>query len=177
VLDGSKALKKAVSRRFGDEVLIQRCRVHKERNIRKYLSKRYHKLLAMKLKMAWGISGYEEALEELRKVRDWLASINQAAAKGLEEGFEQTLTVTRLGLPDELRRLFGSTNPIESCFSRADDLCGNVKRWRNANMAWRWGGTVLQEAEKRFRRVRGYRQVPILVEALSKTVDSKEAVA
>jgi len=80
-------------------------------------------------------------------------------------------------LPDELRRLFGSTNLIESCFSRADDLCGNVKRWRDANMAWRWGGTALLEAEKRFRRVGGYRQMPVPVAALSKVVDSKEAVA
>lgn len=119
----------------------------------------------------------DAAYKELQKVHDWLASINQAAARSLEEGFEQTLTVNKLGLPAELRQLFGSTNMIESCFSRADDLCRNVKRWRNANMAWRWGGTVLLEAERRFHRIRGYRQMPLLVTVLSSTVDRKEVVA
>ena len=114
VLDGSKALAKAVTERFGSGVLIQRCRVHKERNIQKYLPKKYHKLLSMKLQAAWGMSRYEEAYKELQKVHDWLASINEAAARSLDEGFAQTLTVNKLGLPQELRRLFGSTNMIES---------------------------------------------------------------
>ena len=70
-----------------------------------------------------------------------------------------------------------STNLIESCFSRADDLCGNVKRWRNANIAWRWAGTVLLEAEKRFHRIKGYRQMPMLAEALPRAIDSQEAIA
>jgi transposase-like protein len=170
ILDGAKALKKAVTERFGSEVLIQRCRLHKERNIQKYLPKKYHKLLSMKLWAAWSMTKYEEAYKELQKVHDWLVSINQAAARSLDEGFEQTLTVSKLGLPGELRRLFGSTNMIESCFSRADDLCRNVKRWRNANMAWRWAGTVLLEAERRFHRIKGYRQMPLVIEALSVTV-------
>jgi transposase-like protein len=177
VLDGSKALGKAVTDRFGGGVLIQRCRVHKERNIRKYLPKKYHKLLSMKIQTAWGMSRYEEAYKELQKVHDWLASINEAAARSLDEGFDQTLTVNKLGLSSELRRLFGSTNMIESCLSRVDDLCGNVKRWRNANMAWRWAGTVLLEAEKSFHRVMSYRQMPILIESLCKAVDRREAAA
>jgi len=177
ILDGAKALKKAVTERFGADVLIQRCRLHKERNIQKYLPKQYHKLLSMKLWTAWEMTRYDEAYKELQKVHDWLASINQAAARSLDEGFDQTLTVNKLGLPAELRRLLGSTNMIESCFSRADDLCRNVKRWRNANMAWRWGGTVLLEAERRFHRVRGYRQMPLLLTALSSAVDRKEGVA
>lgn len=177
VLDGSKALAKAVTERFGSGVLIQRCRVHKERNIQKYLPKKYHKLLSMKLQAAWGMSRYEEAYKELQKVHDWLASINEAAARSLDEGFAQTLTVNKLGLPEELRRLFGSTNMIESCLSRADDLCRNVKRWRNANMAWRWAGTMLLEAERGFHRIKGHGQTATLIEALSRAIDSKEAVA
>jgi hypothetical protein len=82
-----------------------------------------------------------------------------------------------LALPGELRRLFSSTNMIESCFSRADDLCRNVKRWRDANMAWRWAGTVLLEADRGFHRIKGYRQIPLLTEALSKSIDRKQAVA
>jgi len=102
----------------------------------------------MKLRAAWGMTKYEEAYKELQKVHDWLASVNQATARRLDEGFDQTLTVNKLGLLAELRRLLESTNMIESCFSRADDLCRNVKRWRDANRAWRWGGTVLLEAER-----------------------------
>jgi len=177
ILDGSKALAKAVKDRFGRQVLIQRCRLHKERNIQKYLPKKYHKLLAMKLRAAWGMTDYQEAKKELYKVHDWLASINQAAARSLDEGFEETLTVNRLGLSEQLRRLLSSTNIIESCFSLADDLCHNVKRWRDANMAWRWAGTVLLEAEKRFHRIKGYRDLPLLIKALQELVDHQEAVA
>jgi transposase-like protein len=177
ILDGSKALAKAVKERFGRQVLIQRCRLHKERNIQKYLPKKYHKLLAMKLRSAWGMTDYQEAKKELYKVHDWLASINQAAARSLDEGFEESLTVNRLGLSEQLRRLFSSTNIIESCFSLADDLCHNVKRWHDGNMAWRWAGTVLLEAEKRFHRIKGYRDLPLLVEKLKEGVDQKEAVA
>ena len=177
ILDGSKALKKAVKARFGQQVLIQRCCLHKERNIQKYLPKKYHKLLAMKLRLAWGMTDYEEAKKQLYKVHDWLASVNQAAARSLEEGFEETLTVNRLGLPEQLRRLFSSTNIIESCFSLADDLCRNVKHWRDANMAWRWAGTVLLEAEKRFHHIKGYRDLPLLLEKLKESVDHQEAVA
>jgi putative transposase len=177
VLDGAKALKKAVTARFGSKCLIQRCRVHKKRNLRKYLPKKYHAMLSMKLQMAWGMTEYDKAYKELRKVHDWLVSINQAAAESLDEGFEETLTINRLGLPPHLRRLFASTNLIESCFSRAGDLCRNVKRWRDGNMARRWAGSVLLEAEARFHRIQGYGQLPLLINALSQTLDKKEAVA
>ena len=177
ILDGSKALAKAVKDHFGKQVLIQRCRIHKERNIQKYLPKKYHKLLMMKLRAAWDMTDYDEAKKELYKVHDWLASINQAAARSLEEGFDQSLTVNKLCLSEPLRRRFDNTNIIESCFSLADDLCRNVKRWRDANMAWRWAGTVLLEVEKRFHRVRGYRDLPLLIEKLQEAVDCEEAVA
>ena len=177
ILDGAKALKNAVVSRFGTQTLIQRCRVHKHRNIRKYLPQKYHGMLTLKLRMAWGMTEYAKALQELRKVHDWLASINQAAAASLEEGMEETLTVNRLGLPPQLRRLFSSTNMIESCFSRAGDLCRRVTRWRDGNMAQRWAGTVLLEAESRFRRIQAYGQLPVLINALNKTLDQQEAVA
>jgi transposase-like protein len=166
-----------VVQRFGAKAWIQRCRVHKKRNIKKYLPKKYHGMLSMKLGMAWEMTDYEQARQELRKVQDWLASINQAAARSLEEGFEETLTINRLQLPPKLRRLLATTNIIESCFSLTGDLCRNVKRWRDANMAWRWAGTILREAEKRFHRVQGYRELPLLLNALAKAIDSKEAVA
>lgn len=177
VLDGAKALKKAVVRRFGSKALIQRCRVHKKRNLQKYLPKKYHGMLSLKLKMAWGMTEYDQALKELRKVHDWLASINQAAAASLEEGLEETLTINRLGLPPQLRRIFSSTNLIESCFSRAGDLCRGVKRWRDGNMACRWAASVLLDAQSRFRRIQAYRQLPLLINAMATFLDRQEAAA
>lgn len=88
----------------------------------------------MKLKAAWGMIDYVEAKRQLQKVHDWLATINLAAAESLEEGFEETLTANRLNFPASLHRVFCHTNLIESSFSLADDLCRNVRRWRNANM-------------------------------------------
>lgn len=82
VLDGAKALKKAVASRLGSRALIQRCRVHKKRNLQKYLPKKYHGMLSLKLKMAWGMTEYDKGLKELRKGHDWLAEINQEAAAG-----------------------------------------------------------------------------------------------
>ena len=177
ILDGSKALKKAVTCRFGKQALIQRCRVHKENNIKSHLSPEHHKLLSMKLKAAWGETDYPKARRELQKVHDWLATINIAAARSLEEGFEDTLTVNKLKLPADLHRIFCCTNIIESAFSLTSDLCRNVKRWRNANMAWRWAGTVLLEAQKRFHRVRGFREMPLLLKTLEKTVATDQNVA
>jgi putative transposase len=163
--------------RFGSNGLIQRCRVHKKRNIQKYLPKKYHGLLSMKLRLAWGMTEYDKALKELRKVHDWLASINQAAAESLEEGLEETLTINRLGLPAQLRRIFSSTNLIESCLSRAGDLCRGVKRWRNDTMARRWAASVLIEAQSRFRRIQAYSQLPQLINTMATLLDRQEAAA
>jgi len=177
VIDGSKALKKAITDRFGTSALIQRCRIHKQRNIRSYLPKKHHRLLAMKLKAAFSMTDHAEALKELRKVHDWLVSISDAAAGSLDEGFEELLTVNKLKLPVSLRKLLGSTNMIESCYSVAGDLCRNVKRWRGEGMARRWAGAVLLETERRFYRVRGHREMPMLAVILKRIVDTKEAVA
>ena len=131
VLDGSKALSKAVKKRFGKRAIIQRCRIHKERNVLGHLPKEYHKIVRMKLHTAWNMTDYKEAKKQLQKVHDYLATINIAAAHSLEEGFEQLLTVNRLALPESLRKILYSTNIIESCFSVTRNLCHNVKRWRN----------------------------------------------
>jgi putative transposase len=177
VIDGSKALNKAITDRFGALAVIQRCRIHKERNIQSYLPKKYHRLLAMKLRAAFGMTDYDEALKELRKVHDWLASISDAAANSLDEGFEELLTVHKLKLSATHRKLLGSTNMIESCLSMVGDRCRNVKHWRNGNMALRWAAAVLLDAQKRFYRMRGHAELPMLVEALRTNVDIKEAVA
>jgi transposase-like protein len=177
VLDGSKALAKAVGQRFGRQAVIQRCQVHKERNILEHLPANYHQVVRLKLRAAWGMSDYAKAKAALREVLSYLRQLNPAAARSLEEAFEETLTVHRLGLPTLLRESLRSTNIIESCFSCTRDLCRNVKRWRSISMAWRWAGTMLLEVEKRFHRVKGYRSMSVLIAALQKDVDTEEAVA
>ncbi len=94
----------------------------------------------------------------------------------MTEGFEETLTVHLLGIPESLRLVFRSTNIIESIFARTRELCRNVKQWRSSEMALRWGSTMLLYAEKKFRRIRGHDQVPNLIASLNE-VDRKEAVA
>jgi putative transposase len=177
VIDGSKVLRKAITDRFGTSALIQRCRIHKQENICKYLPKKYHRMLAMKIKAAFGMTDYGEALKELTKVRDWLMGISDAAASSLEEGFEELLRVNKLKLPALLKKLFGSTNMIESCYSVVGELSRNVKRWRGESMAMRWAGAMLLETQKRFYRIRGYREMPILTVALNRIVDNKDVVA
>jgi len=166
VLDGAKALYKGVREVFGERALIQRCRVHKLRNVLEHLPLEKRQLAAWRLRGAWAKATPEEALRELRACVKWLDTISPNAARSLEEGMEETLTVTRLSLHESLVRTFSSTNLIESCFARTESWTGRVKRWRNAKMVMRWGAAALLFAEKGFRRVRGYDHMNQLLEAL-----------
>lgn len=166
VLDGAKALYKGVREIFGERALIQRCRVHKLRNVLDQLPLEKRPQAVWRLRGAWAKATPEEALKELRACVRWLDTISPNAARSLEEGLEETLTVTRLGLPESLVRTFSSTNLIESCFARTESWTGRVKRWRNAKMVLRWGAAALLFAEKGFRRVRGHDHMNQLIEAL-----------
>jgi transposase-like protein len=177
VLDGSKALKKAVLKTFEVNAVIQRCILHKERNILDHLPKQYHRVVRMKLRVAWGMRDYAEAKAELKKAVAYLEDLSASAAESLLEAFEETLTLHRLAIPDRLRISLSTTNCIESSFSSTRGFCENVRNWKNENMASRWAGTMLLEVEKRFRRIRGYRQMAVLAVALGRQVDVKEAIA
>jgi transposase-like protein len=166
VVDGAKALYKGVRDVFGERALIQRCRVHKLRNVVEHLPVEKRAQAVWRLRAAWAKSTPEEALKELRACVKWLDTISPSAARSLEEGLEETLTVTRLGLHESLVRTFSSTNLIESCFARTQSWTGRVKRWRGARMVLRWGAAALLFAEKGFRRVRGYDHLLQLLEAL-----------
>jgi transposase-like protein len=166
VIDGSKALAKAVRATFGDQAVIQRCQVHKERNVLEQLPPEHHGRMRQRLRAAWNLKNYAEAEAALQKVVLDLEALSPAAANSLREGLAETLTVHRLGVPEKLRRTLRSTNPIESCFSATRKHCRNVKRWRSQEMAQRWVGTMLLEVERGFRRVRGHREMPLLVAAL-----------
>jgi transposase-like protein len=166
VVDGSKALYKGVREVFGQRALIQRCRVHKLRNVLEHLPLEKRAQAAWRLRGAWAKSTPEEALKELRGRVKWLDSISPSAARSLEEGLEETLTVTHMGLPESLVRTFSSTNLIESCFARTQSWTSRVKHWRGAKMVLRWGAAALLFAEKGFRRVRGYDHLSQLIQAL-----------
>ena len=177
VLDGSKGLHKAVRQVFGKEVEVQRCQAHKQRNVLGHLPKENHRTVRMRLRTAWNMKDYEDAKSELLRLVRYLKDLNPSAARSLEEGLEETLTLHRLDAPDSLRRSLRTTNIIENCFSKMRHLCRNVKRWRPGDMAERWAGTMLVEAQKKFRRLRGYRSMPKLLVALGRVVETKKALA
>lgn len=178
VIDGAKALRKAVRDLFGERALVQRCRIHKRRNVLEHLSKEKQRQAAWRLKAAWAETDPIKAEAALRKIVKWLEAISPGAARSLEEGLAETLTVTRLGLHEDLIKTFASTNLIESCFSRTEELTRRVKRWRGGEMFLRWTGAALLFAEKGFRKVRGYRHLHQLTTSLkNQSFDSGQVAA
>ena len=172
VLDGAKALHAAVIRVWGKFAVIQRCQVHKRRNVEAHLSDQHHEELAERLSAAYHETNATQALTLLRATVKWLRRISPAAAASLEEGLEETLTVVRLGVPELLRKTLATTNPIESAFSVAESVTRRVKRWRDGDMRERWCVAGLLDAERRFNRVKGHKYLPQLFAALDRLVAS-----
>jgi len=166
VLDGAKALHAAVKRVWGDNAVIQRCQVHKRRNIKAHLSEKHHAELDRRLSTAYQETGYEVAQRSLEGTVQWLARISPDAAASLREGLEETLTVVRLGVAGALRRTLATTNPIESALSVTRRVTARVTRWRDGDMRQRWCVAGLLRAESKFRRIKGHRALPILIKAL-----------
>lgn len=166
IIDGAKALAKGVKDVFGSRALIQRCRVHKLRNVVEHLPINKRAQAAWRLRAAWAKSNPEAALKELLACVTWLEKLSPGAARSLEEGLEETLTVSRLALPLPLIRSFNSTNLIESCFARTEEWTKRVKHWHDANMVMRWGAAALLFAEKGFYRIRGAENLGKLIHAL-----------
>ncbi len=168
VIDGSKALRAALRTVLGQLAQVQRCQVHKKRNVLEHLPEEARTWVNRKLDQAWKEMDYAQARAALNSLARTLETKHPGAAASLREGLEETLTVLRLGLPEQLRKTLRSTNPIESAFDKVRMHCLNVKRWRNGQQVLRWSAAGLLEAEKRFRRIKGYRQLPMLAQALSK---------
>lgn len=166
VLDGSKALRKAVRQTLGDRSPVQRCHLHKRRNVKELLPAEFQRSADQRMRTAYAMKDFDQAKAQLDKMVEWLEGINPSAAASLREGLEETLTLHRLGLPDSLRKSFQSTNLIESALSVASDVAGRVKRWRAGDMRLRWLAAGLLAAEKQFRRVRGHKLMPKLLAAL-----------
>lgn len=164
VLDAAKALHQAVREVFGPRAIIQRCRGHQLRNVLEQLPLEKRPQAAWRWRGAWAKGTPEEARKELRACVKGLDTISPNAARSLEEGREETLTLTRLGLQESRVRTFSSTNL--GCFARTESWTSRVKRWRNAKMLMRWAAAALRFAEKGFRRVRGCDHMNQLIEAL-----------
>jgi len=167
VMDGSKALRAGVERVFGEQAEVQRCQIHKRRNVKEYLPENCQKDYDRRMRNAYAMNNYADAKEALEKIFRQLERINPSAARSLEEGLEETLTVHRLGIGAVLRRKLATTNPIESCLSTVQRVARNVKRWREGDQPLRWTATGLLEAEKKFRRIKGYQEILLLKERLN----------
>src|SRR5438105_3040034 len=166
IIDGSKALSRAIRRSFGRETAIQRCQIHKARNIMERLPKGLHASVRRVLRQAWELDDADKAEKLLRNLAQRLERDWSGVAGSILEGIDEILTVTRLGLPKELRRSLACTNIIENVMGTVRRVCRNVKRWRSAAMAMRWTAAALQEAAKGFRRLKAYKQLPALRAAL-----------
>lgn len=161
-----KGLLKAIRNVFSGRVLIQRCQWHKRENIVSYLPKGLQEEFRRKLSQAYHIADYNEAKKEFEKIKKELSIINQSAAASLEEGFEETLTLQRLGLFEKLGESFKTTNVIESINSRIAQYTDKVDYWKNSNQKLRWTASALLDIEPRLRRVKGMDALPELRRAI-----------
>jgi putative transposase len=176
VLDGGKALHAAVKKYAGESAPIQRCQVHKRRNVLDHLTDEQKPLVAKKLNAAYALEDYAAAKQALNTLHCELMDLNPSAARSLGEGLEETLTVHRLHVPPQLRKTLASTNVIESAFAIVERVCANVKRWHAGDQRERWVGSGLLIAEKQFRRIQGHKQIPVLLRELEGLVPSKSEV-
>ena len=177
ILDGGKALHAAVKRHAGEAAFIQRCQVHKKRNVIDHLPEDHKADVKRKLQNAYAMAEYADAKRALDRLHRELMDINPSAARSLEEGMEETLTVHRLRVPEQLRRTLSSTNVIESAFSIVETVCRNVKRWRQGDHIERWIASGLLVAERQFRKVIGHREIPLFLSSMANIAGSKKPIA
>ena len=175
IVDGAKALSKAIHNTFGIAAAIQRCQVHKGRNIVERLPDHLHASAKKTLRQAWDQKDADKAERLLRNLARRLEHEEPGVSGSILEGLDEILTVIRLGLPQELQRSLACTNIIENTLGTVRLVSRNVKRWRNAEMALRWTATGLLEAQKTFRRLKAYRQLPILRDALQELLRQRQA--
>jgi transposase-like protein len=166
VVDGSKAISKAVRDVYGELALIQRCLVHKRRNVMDHLPERERGWVNEKLSLAWAMPGEDKARAMLESLVSALEEKHPGAAASLKEGLNETITVQRLKLPSTLRRVLRTTNAIESLNSQIRRTVRRVSRFQGGTQALRWAAVGALEVEPKLYRQPGYRQMPLLAEAL-----------
>jgi putative transposase len=169
VIDGGGGLRKALRDVFGDLAVIQRCQLHKMRNLRDHLPKKAQGWVLSQMRQAYKAPGADSARRQLQRLVSWLGrNGHDDAAASLREGLEETLTVLKLRLPQTLTRSLSTTNAIENLMSAIRRSTRRVTRWKNGSMIRRWVGMAVLDAQKRFRRLKGHREMPILFEALDR---------
>jgi putative transposase len=173
VIDGGKGLAAAIRSVFdGDPFQIARCRQHKERNVLDHIAKTEHAWVRREMRAAWKLTDAAAAKKALDALARKLERINPDAAGSLREGLDETLTITitRLGVTGTLAQTLGTTNPMESTIDIVRVHARNVKRWRDGDMRLRWAAAGMLCAEQQYRRVKGYKQLDKLTNALGRHV-------
>jgi putative transposase len=168
VIDGSKALRKAIKDVFGQRALVHRCHRHKERNVTDLLPERDRETVRGRMRAAWALTDPELAKQRLQLLASELARTWPDAAASLREGMDDTLTLMRLGIDGQLAKTLASTNPCESMIEIVRYTQRNVKRWRDGDMRKRWTAAGMLLAEQQFRRIIGYRDLAKLVNAIER---------
>ena len=176
VIDGAKALRSAIRKIFGDLGVVQRCQLHKQRNILGHLPDGMQESVKAILKEAWSLCDAKLAKARLERLASSLETDHPGAAASVREGIDETLTLQGLGIEGTLYRKLRSTNGIENLNSGITAYSKNVKRWRGGSMVVRWVSAAIVEAEKKFRRVQGWRDIERLVRALT-VIEAKEEAA
>jgi transposase-like protein len=180
-IDGSKALRKALKDVFGNNLLVQRCQLHKKQNVADYLPKEKRETIKRAMSEAYNTEKYDVAKRLLENLTNKLAKDYPQAARSIEEGLEETLTLHKLKAHIEIRKSLGTTNPIESLNSGIKNITRRVKRWRNSDMVIRWVGTAIMESERNFRKINGHRHIDALIKNIetyneNKNVKNQEKV-
>jgi putative transposase len=168
VIDGSKALRRAIKDVFGEHALTHRCHRHKERNVCELLPERDRPAVRTRMRAAWALSDPDLAKQRLQLLASELARSWPDAAASLREGMDETLTLMSLGIGGQLAKTLCSTNPCESMIEVVRHTHRNVKRWRDGDMRKRWTAAGMQVAERQFRRIIGYRHLAELVIAIER---------
>jgi len=166
VIDGAKGLRKALQTVFGTPAVVQRCQWHKRENVLEYLPKSQRATWRRKLQAAYERPSYPEAKAALLRLRQELRLLNESAVKSLDEGFEETLTLHRLGVFGALGRSLKTTNCLESINALIGQRIDKVTRWRTSDQKHRWVAAALLDIEPRLRRIKGFRALPLLRQAL-----------
>lgn len=166
VVDGSRAIHRAISNYAGQAAFFQRCQVHKIRNVAEHVPEAQRPTIRYRMRAAYLKADTADARPALFKLHEELLAINPSAAASLSEGLEETLTIMDLRLPPKLAQVLTSTNGIESGFSMVERICRQVKRWQGSDHRLRWVGSALLFAETRWNRLHGYRHLPVLSSSL-----------
>ena len=182
ILDGGQGLRAAVRKAFRHRAVVQRCQWHKRENVVSHLAKHEQAAWRQRLQRAYNRPDYDEARSALETLLGELDERNQSAAGSLAEGLDETLTLHRLGVYGVLGLSLKTTNCLESVNGLIEERCAKVDRWQTSHQRHRWLATALLDIEPRLRRVRGYRHLPMLRDALKRelkidTTTSKKQAA